>query len=175
MINFLCEPTHLWIIISALAVMLVLAGAGKSVGTLLGPLIRKIFGGVTVNVGTDRNEEESMVGSGKKKEECGKEGCGHFVLADAKIMWEELSKQRCGDHELIRQRQDGILKDIAFLIDDCKIIWLEIKDINLRQISLREKLPNQYVAKGDLLGINERLKSIDDKLDRYMERTMKAN
>lgn len=49
----LCEPHHLIIIILVLLVALISTGAGKGVGSLLGPIIKRIFGKgeVTVNVG----------------------------------------------------------------------------------------------------------------------------
>jgi len=69
----------------------------------------------------------------------------------------------CVDHS-------GIIKDVGFLATECKSIWSEIKDINLRQINLREKLPKDYVSKDDLLDIKGRLKSIDEKIDAYFLR-----
>lgn len=63
----------------------------------------------------------------------------------------------------------GILKDVGFIIGECKTIWLEIKDINLRQMDLRSKLPEKYASKDDLRGIQDKLISIDTKLDRYLE------
>jgi hypothetical protein len=69
----------------------------------------------------------------------------------------------CTDHS-------GIIKDVGFLATECKSIWSEIKDINLRQINLREKLPKDYVSKEDLADIKGRLKSIDEKIDAYFLR-----
>lgn len=63
----------------------------------------------------------------------------------------------------------GLIRDTSFAIAECKSIWLEIKDINSRQMSLRQKLPEDYVSKSDLASIQDRLRSIDGKLDRYME------
>jgi hypothetical protein len=61
----------------------------------------------------------------------------------------------------------GFIKDIGFLAMECKNIWLEIKDVNKRQITLRESLPKDYVSRDDLTEIKLRLKSIDDKLENY--------
>lgn len=63
----------------------------------------------------------------------------------------------------------GLVRDTAFSIEECKAIWLEIKEINKRQMSLRERLPHEYVSREDLRGIQERLGNIDQKLDRYYE------
>jgi hypothetical protein len=68
---------------------------------------------------------------------------------------------RCIDHS-------GVSKDLSFLAGECKSIWGEIKDVNARQISLRERLPKEYVSREDLGEIKGRLKSIDDKLDSYL-------
>lgn len=66
----------------------------------------------------------------------------------------------------------GVANTIAFLVEECKNIWLEVKEVNKRQITLRERLPAEYVSKDDLRGIHDRLGNIDSKLDRYMEITM---
>lgn len=70
----------------------------------------------------------------------------------------------CSDHS-------GIIKDVGFLAIECKSIWSEIKDINVRQINLRERLPKEYVSKEDLGEIKGRLKTIDDKLEAYFMRS----
>ena len=153
MIARLCEPEHLLIIILVLLVAMLVVGSGKGIGTVLGGLIRKITGkgDVIVNVGEG-------------------EGEGHKGLTLADLKRELLFKPHCTDHSLIKERQDGVMIKIGFLIEECKLVWVEIKEINQRQIQLREKLPEQYINKSDLAGIKERLKSIDDKLDRYLER-----
>jgi hypothetical protein len=74
----------------------------------------------------------------------------------------------CGNPSFCLQHA-GLIRDTSFTIDECKNIWLEIKDINNRQMTLRQKLPEDYVSKNDLSSIQDRLKSIDSKLDRYME------
>ena len=66
----------------------------------------------------------------------------------------------------------GLIRDTSFTIEECKSIWLEIKDINSRQMTLRQKLPEDYVSKNDLTNIQIRLNSIDEKLGRYMEFAM---
>jgi hypothetical protein len=158
MISRLCEPEHLAIIILVLLVALLVVGSGKGIGTMIGGLIRKFTGkgDVIVNVG-------------------GEEGEGHRVGVTLEELRAELFKQpfHCADHAMVKERQDGVLVKIDFLIAECKSVWGEIKDINQRQIALREKLPLQYINKDDLTGIKERLKSIDDKLDRYMELSLK--
>lgn len=63
----------------------------------------------------------------------------------------------------------GLVKDTTFTIEECKAIWLEIKEINQRQMSLRERLPRDFVSKEDLKNIQIRLGNIDLKLDRYYE------
>lgn len=63
----------------------------------------------------------------------------------------------------------ALAKDASFTIEECKSIWLEIKDINKRQMELRQRLPENYVSKNDLKEIQDKLKTIDDKLDRYLE------
>lgn len=63
----------------------------------------------------------------------------------------------------------GFERDVSFLAEECKAIWLEIKEINQRQMSLRERLPRDYVSKDDLKSIQTRLGNIDQKLDRYYE------
>lgn len=63
----------------------------------------------------------------------------------------------------------GLERDVSFLAEECKAIWLEIKEINQRQMSLRERLPRDYVSKDDLKSIQDRLGNIDKKLDRYYE------
>jgi hypothetical protein len=161
MIARLCEPEHLLIIILVLLVAMLVVGSGKGIGTVLGGLIRKFTGkgDVIVNVG-----EQGVQGVQ------GVQGAG-LTLDDLKT---ELTKRpHCTDHSLIKERQDGVMIKIEFLVEECKSIWGEIKDINQRQIVLREKLPEQYINKGDLAGIKERLKSIDDKLDRYIELSIK--
>lgn len=75
----------------------------------------------------------------------------------------------CGSDHPQCVEHSGIVKDTAFVIMECKTIWTEIKDINVRQMSLRERLPRDYVSKDDLNEIKGRLKSIDQKLDRYFE------
>jgi hypothetical protein len=69
----------------------------------------------------------------------------------------------CPDHS-------GITENIGFLSGECKAIWSEVKDINLRQINLREKLPKEYVSREDMAEIKGRLKTIDEKLDAYFLR-----
>jgi DNA integrity scanning protein DisA with diadenylate cyclase activity len=61
----------------------------------------------------------------------------------------------------------GLIKDVGFLGTECKNVWLEIREINKRQITLRENLPKDYVNRNDLEDIKSRLKSIDEKLDNY--------
>lgn len=63
----------------------------------------------------------------------------------------------------------GIAKDLGFLGTECKSLWLEVKDINKRQILLRENLPKDYVSRDDLIEIRSRLKSIDDKLNTFYQ------
>jgi len=77
----------------------------------------------------------------------------------------------CGNPSFCLQHA-GLIRDTNFTIEECKSIWLEIKDINSRQMTLRQKLPEDYVSKHDLSSIQDRLKSIDSKLDRYMEFAM---
>lgn len=69
----------------------------------------------------------------------------------------------------------GLVKDIAFTASECRSIWLEIKDINSRQMTLREKLPQQYISRSDLKEIQDRLGNIDKKLDRYLELSVLKN
>ena len=89
--------------------------------------------------------------------------------------WKDLLKYpapgMCGESAFCLAHA-GLIRDSSFTIDECKSIWLEIKEVNHRQMSLRERLPKDYVSKDDLTGIQERLKSIDGKLDRYMEFNM---
>jgi hypothetical protein len=71
MINRLCDPEHLAIIILVLLVALLVVGGGKGIGKLLGPILKKIFGGgteVTLNLGGEM---------AKKSREC--ETCGLVV------------------------------------------------------------------------------------------------
>lgn len=63
MLDKLCEPHHLLLIITALILALIALGGGKGLGTLLGPLLKQLGGGkgasVTVNMGDEmarRNE-----------------------------------------------------------------------------------------------------------------------
>lgn len=77
----------------------------------------------------------------------------------------------CGSPTFCLQHA-GLIRDTSFTIEECKSIWLEIKDINARQMTLRQKLPEDYVSKHDLSIIQDRLKSIESKLDRYMEFAM---
>ena len=164
MVNFLCETNHLLIIIGVLLAALIVLGSGKGIGTLLGPLIKKLTGkgdGVTVNIGELPN------GFVERRR------YPPITIDDLKKVLEATSKNRCDAHETIKTRQDGVLKDTGSLLQDCRDIWLEIKAINLRQLQLREKLPEQYVNKSELGVMNDRLKSIDSKLDRYFERGVK--
>lgn len=82
-----------------------------------------------------------------------------------------LPPEICGTPSFCMQHA-GLVRDTAFTIEECKSIWLEIKDINNRQMTLRQKLPEDYVSKHDLMSIQDRLKSIDSKIDRYMEMAM---
>jgi len=73
------------------------------------------------------------------------------------------------------QEHSGFTTTITLLVEECKAIWLEIKEVNRRQISLRERLPSDYVSKADLMELKDRLKSIDNKLDRYLELYINVN
>jgi hypothetical protein len=153
MAKLLCEPTHLFIIIGVLLLALVCLGSGKGLGALVRPLIQKLSGKspVTVNVGAGNDNSERRCPP-------------PLTIADIRQIIGEVNREpvKC----LI---SDGMAKDINFLVEECKSIWVEMKEVNKRQITLRERLPEQYVAKTDLIGIQDRLKSIDAKLDRYME------
>ena len=81
---------------------------------------------------------------------------------------EALELQTCQEHS-------GFTTTITSLVEECRTIWLEIKEVNKRQISLRERLPADYVSKSDLVDLKDRLKSIDNKLDRYLELYISAN
>ena len=53
MINKLCEPEHLILIVLVLLVALLVVGSGKGLGNFIGPLLKKLFGkgsDVTVNI-----------------------------------------------------------------------------------------------------------------------------
>jgi len=159
MTDLLCNPTYLYIIIGVLFLAILIFGSGKGIGALIKPLLQKITGKspVTVNVGGSVSEEFA-------------ERRGHSALTidDMRLVLSELNhgQRSCMAHE-------GVSKDIGFVVDECKSIWLEIKEVNKRQMELRSKLPEQYVAKSDLIIIQDRLKSIDGKLDRYMELAVK--
>ena len=59
MIKELCEPHHLLIIIAVLILAIVSLGGGKGLGTLIGPLFKKIFGKgteLTVSLGPMETE-----------------------------------------------------------------------------------------------------------------------
>jgi len=81
---------------------------------------------------------------------------------------EALELQTCQEHS-------GFTTTITSLVEECRSIWLEIKEVNKRQISLRERLPSDYVSKSDLIDLKDRLKSIDNKLDRYLELYISTN
>lgn len=155
--EILCDPQHLLIIIGILLLAMVLLGSGKGLGTLISPLIKKLTGksDVVINVENDDNPTE-------------RRRHPHLTIDDLRTVIAELNQgqKNCLVHE-------GVSRDIGFVIDECKSIWLEIKEVNKRQIALREKLPEQYVAKADMANIQERLRSIDGKLDRYMELAVK--
>lgn len=53
--------------------------------------------------------------------------------------------------------------------DEFRAVWLEIKEINLRQVELRQRLPEKYVNKDDLIRLENRLGVIDSKIDRIIE------
>jgi hypothetical protein len=132
---------------------LICLGSGKGLGALVRPLLQKLTGKapVTVNVGAGNDNSERRCPP-------------PLTVADIRQIIGEVNREpvKC----II---SDGMAKDINFLVEECKSIWVEMKEVNKRQIALREKLPEQYVAKSDLINIQDRLKSIDGKLDRYME------
>lgn len=157
--ELLCDPTHLYIVIGILLLAMVLLGSGKGIGALIKPLINKLTGkgDVVVNVG-----------GGESCELTERRRYTPLTIDDIRFVLAEIGQEQknCMAHE-------GIVKDIGFVIDECKSIWLEIKDINKRQMDFRAKLPEQYVAKAELVNIQDRLKSIDGKLDRYIELSVK--
>jgi len=166
--ELLCDTTHLYVIIGVLLIVMICLGSGKGIGILIKPLIQKLTGKspVTVNVGCDDSKEGLSEGCIERRK------YPPITLADLKDVLATMHI-RPPDYDLVKTRQEGVLKDISFVVQDCKALWLEIKEINLRQFQLREKLPEQYVNKSDLVGINDRLKSIDDKLSRYIEHYIK--
>jgi len=154
----LCDPQHLFIIIGVLLLSMILLGSGRGIGALAKPLFMKLLGKsppVVVQMGDGCEPTERRRDS-------------HLTIDDIRVVLSELNQgqKNCLVHE-------GVTRDIGFVIDECKSIWLEIKEVNKRQIVLREKLPEQYVAKADLISIQDRLRSIDGKLDRYMELAVK--
>jgi hypothetical protein len=95
---------------------------------------------------------------------------GFFLLKYGIIRFSSAEIKPCTTdfkHECIEH--SGMVKDIGFVATECKSLWLEIKEINTRQMELRSRLPAEYVSKDDLREIQGRLKSIDHKLDRFLE------
>lgn len=90
------------------------------------------------------------------------------VFAIVAILFKYRIIQFGRDQHISRECVD-YAKDLAFAAKSCEELWREIKDINERQRTLREKLPVEYVSKADLINIQDRLKSIDSKLDRFVE------
>jgi tetrahydromethanopterin S-methyltransferase subunit G len=70
-------------------------------------------------------------------------------------------------------KHSGVTKSLEVLEDKVDkgftYVWTEIKEVNKRQIDLRQKLPEQYVSKVDLSEMHNRLRDIDNKLDKFME------
>jgi hypothetical protein len=70
-------------------------------------------------------------------------------------------------------KHSGVTKSLEVLEDkvdkEFTYVWTEIKEVNKRQIELRQKLPEQYVSKVDLSEMHNRLRDIDNKLDKFME------
>src|SRR5512135_786359 len=88
---------------------------------------------------------------------------------EAAVPIDSLMSMEGGSDYRVCPYHSGLVRDANFAIEECKAIWLEIKDINKRQMSLRERLPHEYVSRDDLRGIQDRLTGIDQKLDRYYE------
>ncbi len=102
MLNKLCEPEHLVIVILVLLVALLVVGVGKGGGKLLLQLLKRVFGHEEINI--------NLVGgdmAGKPKNEC--EQCGLIV-----------DPTKCPLHSEEHGRSLRNEKDIATLTSDLK-------------------------------------------------------
>lgn len=103
MISRLCEPEHLIIVILVLLMALLIVGGAKGIGKSIGTLVRKFFGGNSVNVNLGG-------GMAKKSTECAT--CG-LVVDPKNCPLHEAEHERSMRNEKTNEEQWKAIEKLA--------------------------------------------------------------
>jgi hypothetical protein len=131
MLNKLCEPEHLAIIILVLLTALLVVGAGKGGGKLLLQLLKKVFGKEEININLGGDDMAGVKGQ---------------VLCDP---------DKCTPMAKVKQQQQQNIKDIAGLSGQLHgLTDLFFKKLNFiksqNEVILRAMMKNNQLSESDI-------------------------
>jgi hypothetical protein len=123
--EFLCDPTHLFLIIGILLLSVVLMGTGKGLGALIGPIIKKWGKGTEINLNMGKTDDDM---GRKPKGECVQ--CGLIVDPTKCPLHanehERSLRNETGIRELVGDLK-GTRKELFGKLDGIEVVLTEIK------------------------------------------------